>query len=536
MTDMHTDVARLERELNVKIYPGTEVMTDTAGVEFIKSGNTVLVPQPSNDPADPLNWNKWYKAGALSSAVWLGFIQGFGPLSLSSQVPYYIESFGTTVDGVINLIGVTILVLGFSNFLWVPIATQFGRRPAAIFSHVVCLAACIWRAKANSYRSFLGACVLNGIGAGPAETLPPMIIADCVFLHNRGFWNTLYWYGYFGSLMIGPVVSGTMSDKYGWESFWWLNVGLFGLSIAWTVLLQPETRYARVGATPTNVSSTDLGGKAEEEQHSNLAVEKHVDDSLGRGRPHSQQYKPWSFKYDRKQIIRDLVTPWALFAFPIVHWASFATSWSCSCFLVLNLTQSLVFAAPPYNFSAQSVGFTNFAVLAGATLGLLTAGPGGDWIAKTLTKRNRNIREPEFRLPALWPFCGMLAIGTSVVCVGYQRQWAWEVIVCIGYGAIGWQVAAIPALCISYAVDCYKPVAGEFLVSMTVNKNLWGYGVSQFLVPWILKSGFIAPLMVNTGLTLIFALLGSILLMFTGKTLRKWTRNSYVHNMEASAG
>jgi hypothetical protein len=48
----------------------------------------------------------------------------------------------------------------------------------------------------------MGACVVNGIGAGPAETLMPAIIADIFFLHDRGKWNTLYWVIYMGSLMV----------------------------------------------------------------------------------------------------------------------------------------------------------------------------------------------------------------------------------------------------------------------------------------------------------------------------------------------
>ncbi|KAL9111186.1 MAG: hypothetical protein Q9187_007952 [Circinaria calcarea] len=48
---------QLEQELNVKIVPGTEVMTDVGTHHFIKSSSTsdrVLVPQPSDDPHDPL--------------------------------------------------------------------------------------------------------------------------------------------------------------------------------------------------------------------------------------------------------------------------------------------------------------------------------------------------------------------------------------------------------------------------------------------------------------------------------------------------
>jgi len=58
------------------------------------------------------------------------------------------------------------------------------------------------RAKATVYNAFMAACVLNGIGAGPAETLAPAVIADIFFLHDRGSWNTLYWVVYMGSLMV----------------------------------------------------------------------------------------------------------------------------------------------------------------------------------------------------------------------------------------------------------------------------------------------------------------------------------------------
>lgn len=48
----------------------------------------------------------------------------------------------------------------------------------------------------------MGACVVNGFGAGPAETIMPSVIADIFFLHDRGKWNTLYWVVYMGSLMV----------------------------------------------------------------------------------------------------------------------------------------------------------------------------------------------------------------------------------------------------------------------------------------------------------------------------------------------
>jgi hypothetical protein len=50
---------------------------------------------------------------------------------------------------------------------------------------------------------------LNGIGAGPAETAMPTIIADVIFLHDRGKYQTLYFAFYFGSLMVTPYLPST---------------------------------------------------------------------------------------------------------------------------------------------------------------------------------------------------------------------------------------------------------------------------------------------------------------------------------------
>lgn len=45
-------------------------------------------------------------------------------------------------------------------------------------------------------------CRLNGLGAGPAETAQPTIIADVIFLHDRGKYQALYFASYFGSLTV----------------------------------------------------------------------------------------------------------------------------------------------------------------------------------------------------------------------------------------------------------------------------------------------------------------------------------------------
>lgn len=107
---------------------------------------------------------------------------------------------------------------------------------------------------------------------------------------------------------------------------------------------------------------------------------------------------------------------------------------------------------------------------------------------------------------------------------------SWEVIVIIGFTCAGIQVAALPAMVSTYAVDSYKPVAGSLFVAITVNKNVWGYGFSKFITPWIEEDGFIAPIMTNAALITFFCSCG-IIFYFFGKKFRRWSKNSSVHRM-----
>lgn len=236
---------------------------------------------------------------------------------------------------------------------------------------------------------------------------------------------------------------------------------------------------------PANTGNT-------EPAHTELALAEtnQRDPHLGKGKPTMAQFRLFQANENPvKSILLDLWIPWKMFAFPIVEFASFVVSWSCSAFLTINLTQSQVFAAPPYNFSSQTIGFTNFAILVGAFIGLATGGPFSDWVAAKLTVRNNGVREPEMRLVAMIPYVIIMYVGNIVISVGYEKKWPWEAIVLVGYTFVGIQVSALPAISSTYAVDSYKPVAGSIFVSITVNKNVWGYGFSKFITPWSLEAG-----------------------------------------------
>ena len=67
-----------------------------------------------------------WKFLALTSASMLSFAQGFGPLALAPMFPQLIEAFDTDLAGAVQFTGVAILVLGFSNFIWLGSEMLYG--------------------------------------------------------------------------------------------------------------------------------------------------------------------------------------------------------------------------------------------------------------------------------------------------------------------------------------------------------------------------------------------------------------------------
>lgn len=141
---------------------------------------------------------------------------------------------------------------------------------------------------------------------------------------------------------------------------------MIALSIIMILFIYPETTYHRAALdiNQTEKVQDEKLDEAEKPTATELTREatETRDPWLGRGRPSKSQFGFYTKNPNWWQdLFINIWIPWKLFAFPIVEFTSFVVSWSCSCFLTLNLTQTQAFAAPPYMFSSQAIGET-FAV------------------------------------------------------------------------------------------------------------------------------------------------------------------------------
>lgn len=346
-----------------------------------------------------------------------------------------------------------------------------------------------------------------------------------------------YFTFYFSGSFLGPIMSGNIAARHGWRSFFWLMVALATFATLLLVFTFPETKWHR--------NSTNHAGIKHDGKDQSQVQEKTIDSEansetaaggqmVGKGRPNKMQFMP-AQKPDSRWlsfVVRDFTTPVVVFFNPIVFWAALMLAGPADLLLVFNLTESGLFTSPAYGWGPGAVGYSNFAFFVGGVIGVLTAGPLSDWWARRSMMKNNGIREAEMRLPALLPYVCFFIIAHVVGAVGYERLWPWQAILVCGFGFSGLAVTAIPAISIAYAIDCYKPISGEIMVVATIMKNVLGFCLSYWVFNVEAQKGWVAVYMTQFAVSML-PVVCTIPLYFFGKSLRRWTKNSDLHRMEA---
>ncbi|KAI1619193.1 hypothetical protein EDD37DRAFT_306133 [Exophiala viscosa] len=116
------------------VIPGTLHLVDLQRTLAVKHAegdlaDVVLVPAPSNDPDDPLNWSPRRKLlSTISLCVYLLMI-GLAVSCVYSIIVPISEDTGLTVADLNSGTGYQFLLMGWGCLLWQPTAQTFGKRP-----------------------------------------------------------------------------------------------------------------------------------------------------------------------------------------------------------------------------------------------------------------------------------------------------------------------------------------------------------------------------------------------------------------------
>ncbi|KAL7818083.1 major facilitator superfamily domain-containing protein [Trichoderma aethiopicum] len=493
----------------------------------------ILVPTPSSDPNDPLNWSTWrkyYVAGVLCLAMAVCNFLAAGPAIAvpATAADFFPDSLldGTLVTSAIPktayFFTTTSLLIGLGNIIWVPAANKWGRRPVYILSYAIYFATAVWLIYEKSYARFLAGRVLMGFGSGAAETLAPITIADVFFLHERGRVMSAYTCFLSVGASGGLVISGLITINHTWRTIYQVGAALVGFVLLALLLTVPETSYSRTNddaslaldvADDAATTSTTQGGPTSSKKMSyveSLFVFKAAGTS--------------------ENLLKMMVRPFGLIILPPVLWSALALSVTIG-FLVAVSSNSASAFNVTYGFASWQVGLCYISGVVGALLGLPAGGYLGDKVADILTKRNDGIREPEMRLPAVMVSVITMPLSLVLYGVGIQYQLHW---ICptLGLGLLNFSITQANTICVVYVIDSYRPVAGEITLAVTGFKALFAFFLSFETNPWINAAGY------QDGFGAMAGIAGAVLILwiplyFWGKQIRhnswKWRVISFVH-------
>jgi MFS family permease len=504
-----------------------------------------LIPRPSDDPEDPLNWSDFRKR--LSAAMVVVYTLGVG---VAGTLQYSVLSditrdTGISTAALVQGTGVQFLFLGFGCLFWQPIAITYGRRGVYLVSVLATVPITVWTAYSTSEGMWYAHRILAGFFAAPIEALPEISIPDVFFAHNRGAWMSLYVFTLFGSNFLAPLVAGWFAEAYGWR--WTFHFGGMVAALTFIILFfgMEETMYFRktmegvedeapeqeVSQIEPQMCNNSEPNKEKATAGSTSTTE--ADEQQGQMFPARRSYlQNLSFFFrvpgrpSTKQMFKAMLRPLPIIVlFPNVAWAGFIYGINLSWYNVLNGTASPVLSAAPYNWSTGLVGCIYTGPIIGAALGSLWAGIGADRITLWLARRNNGVREPEQRLWPLLLTAVLSCVGLIVWGVGAQHHIHWAGLA-VGLGILTFSCVAGGSVALSYNIDCFKEISGESTTSIIVIRNTLGFAISYGITPWYTNMGlqncFIMAGFLSLACTLTF-----LLMIWKGKALRKQSAERY---------
>lgn len=528
--------------------PGTVRLVDVAGhisgaLHDATRQDIVLVPRPSSDPNDPLNWSYRRKLVCVSMAYL--YVLGTG-IATSLQYSVLADITADTGISTANLVqgtGVMFLLFGWACLVWQPIAVTYGRRGVYLITMLLTVPIMAWTAYSSSSGEWFAHRVLIGIIVSPIESLCEVTVFDLFFAHNRGTYMGLYVFILFGSNFLAPLVAGWFNDAYGWR--WTMNFGSIICAVCFVVMFffMEETMYFRqntaAGAVdiiladrlPGDGEATDTTGFDKEiadPTPSSTATSSSTpttrDINAGWGR--YGLFKVLPGRPSNLDMLRMAYRPIIMvFKFPTVAWAGFLYGINLAWYNVLNGTASPVLTSDPYNWSAAQVGCIYTGPIIGAGFASLWSGNVADWVALQLARRNDGIREPEHRLWVLAVSGIISAAGLVIWGVGAYNNVHW-IGLGFGLGMLTFGCVTGGSIAVSYNVDCFKEIAGETTVSIMLIRNTIGFGFSYAITPWWTTQGlqncFITAAMISIACTFTF-----LFMIVYGKRIRRWSIPSY---------
>ena len=324
--------------------------------------------------------------------------------------------------------GYHLLGVGLAGFPFVASARVWGKRHLYLLGTIVIIISSAWGgATKHNYRSLLWARIFQGIGLAPFEALVNASVGDLYFVHERGKRMALSNLALFGGAFFTPILVGKITHTIGWPwSFYFIAI-FCGIMLPFVFFFVPETAFRRDDSFNTDIrgeqtqqhgpqiNASKKGGAGSKvgllngssavssiptsfEEQPGDVLENKPSMAIPRKTTFVRTLLPFNGRKTNESFFKLVLRPFPLFLHPAVLWACLIQGTLIGWTVMIGVVLAAIFLGPPLWFDEVQTGYMYTGPFVGAVLGFLLAGVLSDWSAKFMTRKNKGVSEPEFRI------------------------------------------------------------------------------------------------------------------------------------------
>ena len=229
--------------------------------KLAKDGKTLLIPQPSDDPADPLNWSWMKKHTVLLTLGASALLTDWGSTWGTTMFEAQAMEWKMTVPDVSNSMSPGVFMQGPGGVFAAILVQRFGRYvcsitfsliaadlyslPVLFWSEFLSCMMVIAASQASGYAGFTAARTLQCLFNTAPQIIGLSFIHDMFFFHERARKINLWAMTFLIGPYLGPLISGFIIKGVSWRSDFGVLAGFYGFTTILVALLGDETLYDR---------------------------------------------------------------------------------------------------------------------------------------------------------------------------------------------------------------------------------------------------------------------------------------------------
>ncbi|KAK7706850.1 hypothetical protein SLS57_009521 [Botryosphaeria dothidea] len=447
---------------------------ELGGLKLAPDGHTILVPQPTADPTDPLNWS-WGKKHAMLAVI--SFTAFLGDFGSAAGVPLIIlqgKEWDMTPSHVNEAGNLNVLMLAIGSLIWLILSSWWGRAPVMFWSTflgALCTLAC---ALTTSFDTFYAFRALMGLTLTSYQVTGLACIKDMFYLHEHARKINIWAASFVLSPYLGPCLANFMIDGlHKWRPVMWMVLGVIGLDLIVILLVADETYYDR------SVPSAQLPPRHSAYYHRLLRI-------LG----------IWQIKHHRGYLMpfsvcvrRFLYTMMKPIVLPAMLYYCMSFMWAVG----INITSTLLLETPVeaggYGFSSKGVGFLYFTPMVAVGLGEAFGHWFNDFVANWHIRRHHGRFAPESRLWTCYLAVIFMVPGLAVVGCTLNEHLHYVGII-MGWGLYIFGVMLATVAITAYSLDSFPKASPEIAGLINFSRTIGGFAVGYFQAPWGERVGY----------------------------------------------